>query len=126
MSTTTPIPKSSAQTRFVLDAMTKEREDTDQWERLMAKMDRLEEKVMGGGTSAAATVDADAVGGERGTEDGGGACPLRSTVGADGQGARGVKIGVDGPGDGVAKCCGWGKESGRSSEAGATRASKKV
>jgi hypothetical protein len=43
-----PVPKPSAQTRFILEVMTtKEREDADRWERMMAKLDRLTEKVMG-------------------------------------------------------------------------------
>lgn len=47
-STTAPNPKPSVQTRFVLDAMaTKEKEEADRWEKMMAKMDRLAEKVMG-------------------------------------------------------------------------------
>jgi UTP-glucose-1-phosphate uridylyltransferase len=38
----------SAQTRFILEAMnSKEKEDMDQWDRMMQKVDRLTEKVMG-------------------------------------------------------------------------------
>jgi hypothetical protein len=45
---TAPVPKPSTQTRFILEAMTtKEREEVDRWERMMAKLDRLTEKVMG-------------------------------------------------------------------------------
>jgi hypothetical protein len=43
-----PVPKPSTQTRFILEAMTtKEREDADRWERMMAKLDQLTEKVVG-------------------------------------------------------------------------------
>lgn len=46
-STTAPIPKLSTQTKFMLDAMACKEEDSDQWERLMKKMDWLTQKVMG-------------------------------------------------------------------------------
>jgi hypothetical protein len=45
---TTHILKLSARTRFILEAMnSKEKEDAGRWERMMLKMDRLTEKVMG-------------------------------------------------------------------------------
>jgi hypothetical protein len=42
-----PNPKPSVQTRFVLDVMATKEEEADRWEKMMAKMDRLAEKVMG-------------------------------------------------------------------------------
>lgn len=42
------VPKPSVQTRFILYAMANlEKKDGDRWEPMMAKMDRLAEKVEG-------------------------------------------------------------------------------
>jgi hypothetical protein len=44
---TAPTPKLSAQTKILLEVMTnKERDDVDRWDRVMAHLDRLTEKVM--------------------------------------------------------------------------------
>jgi hypothetical protein len=44
---TAPTPKPSAQTKILLEVMTnKERDDVDRWDRVMAQLDRLTEKVM--------------------------------------------------------------------------------
>lgn len=47
-STTSPVPKPSVQTWFILDTMTtKEKEDADRWEKLTLKMERLTKRVIG-------------------------------------------------------------------------------
>jgi hypothetical protein len=44
---TAPTPKPSAQTKILLEVMTtKERDDADRWDRVMAQLDRLTEKVL--------------------------------------------------------------------------------
>jgi hypothetical protein len=43
-----PVPKPSVQTWFVLEVMAnKEKEDGDRWDRMMVRLDRLTEKVVG-------------------------------------------------------------------------------
>lgn len=45
---TVPTPKPSAQTKILLEAMTnKEQEEADRWDRMMAQLEQLTEKVMG-------------------------------------------------------------------------------
>jgi hypothetical protein len=97
-----PVPKPLAQTRFILEAMTtKDRENVDQWERMMAKLDRLTEKVMGMDEVQQQLLAQAGLRGRRGPEGNGGESLFHTTVGTNREGGGGTASGVDGTGHGV-------------------------